>query len=59
VSVYDSLQPAVSQERAARVEEREASTNKGRIVLGHKTVQCGCQENKVAVKAIRDVPFSS
>lgn len=41
------------------VEEREPSSNKGRIVLGYKTVPCGCQENKVLVKPIRDGLFSS
>lgn len=39
--------------------EREPSGNKGRIVWGYKTVPCGCQENKVLVKPIRDGPFSS
>lgn len=58
VSVYDSFLPAVRQQ--GKVEKRARSVvNKGRIVQGYKTVPCGCQENKVAVKPIRDVSFSS
>lgn len=59
LSVYDSFLPAVRQWGEVGVEERELSGNKGGIVRGHKTVSCGCQENKVVVKPIRDGPFSS
>lgn len=45
--------------RSGSEREREFSGNKGRLVWGHKTVPCGCQENKVRVKPIRNGSFRS
>lgn len=59
LSVYDSFLPAIRRQGEGGVKERELSGNKEGIVRGHKTVSCGCQENKVVVKPIRDGSFSS